>query len=170
MTLEEINSRIQILNKELIDPNSYPDMINGDGVRGIIVSKQGYPTMSPSDFANTIFKLSTNNKSDCITVAEDFERIYKATGVRERVNFKSKVDWVDFSDLYLKNSVISSYVFDEYGNWCAWISDNYFVITFKSELSHIISSEYSFENSVQNFKEADQDFIRFMRNLYNLPE
>lgn len=168
MKLEDINSRIQVINCKLINPDNYPYVITGDDVQGVIAARQDGTTVSLEDFVNTILALAKYNESEIIVAAEDFERIYKSTGFRERINFETRIDWKLFSNLCAQSAMISFYVFDAAMNWCAWFSDNYFVVTFRNNLSHLIGSEYSFENAIQKFKEADQDFICFVRNLYRM--
>lgn len=168
MKLDDINARIQIINRNLIEPANYPDLIVADNVQGIVLAFQNELKISADDFNRTILILAENNKSECFIAAEDFERVYKSTGVRERVNCSIKTDWNSFSQFFIRNEMISFYLFDEKNNWCAWFNDNYVVITFKSELKEIISSAYSFEKTVSTFSEANQDFIHFLKKIYKI--
>ncbi len=168
MKLEDINARIQVINGNLIEPANYPDVIVGDDVQGIVIAFQNELKMSAGEFSNTILSLADNNKSEFFIAAEDFERVYKSTGVRERLHCSIKNDWESFKVFLERNEMISFYVFDEKNNWCAWFNDDYVVIVFKSEIHKFITPVYSFEDAVLNFREASQDFISFLKNTYKI--
>jgi hypothetical protein len=167
MKHEKINSYIEIINNTLLEPLNYPKVVSGKAVRGFIQPKIGDNWMSSKTFSETINYLSKNNNSTLLIAAEDFERIYKSTGVKVRLNDLIPNNWNDFLNFISKNEMISFFIFDETLNWCAWFNDEYWCLVRKPISDDRLSEEYdNLDNTLRLFQESDDEFKVFIRNIY----
>lgn len=168
MTLEEINTLIKTITRELIDIEKYPFVIESDNVRGIVLREGSDSRVDAEDFEQTIGSLSKHNQSKKIIAVETFERIYKSTGDRIWLNSTFNNKWIDFEQFLKSSEMIEFYVFDEKLNWCAWFGDDIILVAMVKELAPQVQSDYSFEWWVPKLLNAHNDFVQFIKNTYKV--
>ena len=169
MTLDKINELVESINNALVQPSNFPEVRIGASTLGLIKRKEGDHWMSQDVFEKTIYKLAKYSEVNELIVAEDFERVYKSSGKKVRLNNIVSSNWRDFSHFSANNEMISFYVFDNSLSWCGWFNDSYWCLVFESSIRDTIeASILNVDLAFQAFPEMGSQFKSFINNIYGI--